>query len=71
MRISYCIADYNTTKLETNGVGIREITHNQTDLTKEFFPDAIKEKWSKYIGQEITETVYYIQSEEWENYTHN
>jgi hypothetical protein len=26
---------------------------------------------SKYIGQEITETVYYIQSEEWENYTHN
>jgi hypothetical protein len=69
--ISYCIADYNTTKLATNGVGLKEIGNKQTDLTKNNISKVIKHKWTNYIGQTIRDILFYIKTEEWTNYSHN
>lgn len=58
--ISYCVADYATTKLATNGVGIKRIDSEQTDLTKKNIPENIKQKWANYIGQTIVDILVYI-----------
>ena len=69
--LSYCIADYNTTRLQTSGVGIRIIQDDQRDLTKEPVSEFIQQQWSNLIGQKIIEINLFVQNEEWTNYRHN
>ena len=68
---SYCIADYNTTKLGTAGVGFRLLQSGQTDLTAEKSSGSIQAKWNDKIGQTITGISFYLNKEEWNNFIKN
>lgn len=68
---TYCIADYNNTKLDTASVGIKQISEKQTDLTENQIPERISEKWTEYIGEKIIGCKIYINKEKWTNYSKN
>ena len=68
---TYCVADYNTTKLGTSGVGIKVLSSDQTDLTQADVSEEINRKWKDYLGQTIRSIRFYIKKEAWTNYNQN
>ncbi|MGB3848948.1 MAG: hypothetical protein WA958_03190, partial [Tunicatimonas sp.] len=68
---TYCVADYNTTKLGTSGVGIKVISNDQTNLTQGSTSNKINRKWKNYLGQKIGSIRFYIKKETWTNHSQN
>ncbi len=66
---TYCITDYNETINNTDAVGIKKIVGKQTDLTDNFIPKRITEKWINYINQKIIGLKIYIKKENIVSYT--